>query len=72
MVKGDTQQLVAVVTPDVAENPAVKWKSSDKKIATVSKDGLVTALKKGRVKISAIAKDGSGVKATITIRIKKK
>lgn len=72
MKKGDTQQLVAVVTPDVAENAAVKWKSSDKKIATVTKDGLVTALKKGKVKISAIAKDGSGVKATITIRIKKK
>ena len=46
------------------------WKSSNTKIATVSSSGQVKALKKGKVKITAIATDGSGKKATITINVK--
>ena len=72
MVKGETQQLVAVVKPEYAKNTNVKWTSSNKKIATVDKNGVVTALKKGKVKITAAAKDGSGVKCVFTIKIKKK
>lgn len=34
---------------------AVKWKSSDKKLATVSSKGVVTCLKKGTVNITATA-----------------
>ena len=71
MKKGETQQLTAKIKPVFAENQNLKWKSSNKKIATVDANGVVTALKKGTVTITATAKDGSKVKATFTIKIKK-
>ncbi len=49
--KGDTLQLTATVTPD----KKVTWKSSSKKVATVSKTGLVTAKKTGTATITAKA-----------------
>ena len=49
--KGDTLQLTATVTP----NKKVTWKSSSKKIATVSKTGMVTAKKTGTATITAKA-----------------
>ena len=51
---GDTLQLTATVSPDTASQ-AVTWKSSDKKVAVVNGDGLVTALKKGKATITATA-----------------
>lgn len=51
------------------------WKTSDKKIAkiTVNADGTVTVtgVKKGTVTITATAKDGSGVKDTIKVKVVK-
>jgi len=71
MKVGETVQIVAAITPVDAENQNLKWKVSDKKIARISKTGELTALKKGRVTITATARDGSKVKATIVIKIKK-
>ena len=71
MKKGATQTLTAKIKPVFAENQNLKWKSSNKKIATVDANGVVTALKKGTVTITATAKDGSKVKATFTIKVKK-
>lgn len=51
---------------------AVTW-SSNKEYATVTSKGVIKALKAGKgktVKITAKAKDGSGKKATIKIKIK--
>ena len=67
-----TQTLKVTVSPAKASNRKVKWKSSNKKIATVNAKGKVTAKKAGTVKITAVAKDGSGKRATIKIKIKKK
>ena len=67
-----TQTLKATVTPVTAANQKVTWKSSNKKIATVSSKGKVKVKKAGKVKITATAKDGSKKKATITITVKKK
>lgn len=64
--KNPTIQLIAEVLPDGASQ-AVKWKNSSKKVATVSADGIVTALKKGSVTITATAQDGSGKSANIKI-----
>jgi uncharacterized protein YjdB len=44
----------------------VAWKSSDARIATVSADGVVTALKKGSAKITAAS---SGKSATVGISV---
>ncbi len=72
---GKKIKLKATVTPKTAANRTVKWKSSNKKYATVNSKGVVTVKKAGigkKVTITAIAKDGSGKKATYRIKIMKK
>ena len=46
------------------------WKSSNKKIAAVSAKGVVKAKKKGTVKITVYATDGSGKKKNVKIKVK--
>lgn len=72
---GKKIKLKVTVTPKTAANRTVKWKSSNKKYATVNSKGVVTVKKAGigkKVTITAIAKDGSGKKATYRIKIMKK
>lgn len=71
MTVGKKQTLKATVTPKNASNKAVVWKTSDKKIATITSKGVVKAKKAGTVTITAIAKDGSGTKASCKITVKK-
>ncbi len=70
MKKGSKQILGLTVTPATANSTKVSWKSSDKKIATVDKNGKVVAKKKGSVVITATAKDGSKKKGSIKIKVK--
>ncbi len=76
LVKGKTYTLKATVGPSYAKNKKVKWKSSNTSVATVNKNGKITAKKYGKVTITATAKDGSGVvakcKLTVGYRIKYK
>lgn len=65
-----SQKLGVTVSPATADNRSVRWNSSDKGTASVDSKGRVTARKKGTVRITASAKDGSGKKAVFTIRIK--
>lgn len=69
LIKGKTLKLKATVAPSKANVKSVIWKTSNKKIATVSKNGVVTAKKAGTVKITAVAKDGSGKKRTCKIKV---
>lgn len=69
LIKGKKLKLKATVTPSKANVKSVIWKTSNKKIATVSKYGVVTAKKAGTVKITAVAKDGSGKQRTCTIKV---
>ena len=71
MTVGKKQTLKATVTPKKASSKAVVWKSSNKKVATVTSKGVVKAKKAGTVKITATAKDGSGKKATCKVTVKK-
>ena len=64
-----TLQLEATVSPDDATDTDVTWKSSNRKVATVSSSGQVTAKGYGTCKITATAKDGSQKKATCTITV---
>lgn len=70
MKKGSKQILGLTVTPATANSTKVSWKSSDKKIATVDKNGKIAAKKKGAVVITATAKDGSKKKGSIKIKVK--
>lgn len=70
---GKKLKLKAVVTPSKASKKTVKWSSSKKSWASVSRKGVVTAKKKGRghtVKITATATDGSRRKGSVKIRIR--
>ena len=68
---GDTMTLKAKGSPSDAAQ-SFTWKSSNRKIATVDENGKVTALKAGKVKMTATAMDGSGKKATVSLNVKKK
>lgn len=58
MEKGDTKYLFTSITPDNATNKEVVWKSSDESIATVDSNGKVTAIKPGKVNITAQTSNG--------------
>lgn len=62
--------LTATVLPETASGVAIVWKSSNKKVVTVSKKGVVTAKKKGSANITATTEDGKLV-ATCKVKVKK-
>lgn len=68
---GKKIKLTLNIQPSNAANKGVDWKSSNPKVATVNKDGVVTMKKNSggkSVTITATAKDGSGAKATFKIK----
>ena len=62
-------QYTATVYPDYTTDKTVVWSVSDKNIATISEDGVLTPVKNGTVTITATANDGSGVIATKTVDV---
>ena len=58
LLPGKKTHLTVTVAPEMADNKVVRWKSSDKKIAVVDSDGIVTAKKAGRAVITVSAVDG--------------
>ena len=57
--EGDSETLVATVKPDDATDKTVTWSSSNDSIATVDKNGQVTAVKEGAAVITAKAGEKS-------------
>ena len=47
----------------------LKFKTSDKTVATVSSRGAITAVKKGTAKITVAVKSNTKVKKTITVKV---
>lgn len=70
IVQGKTLTLLATVSPSKAVNKTVKWSSSNKKIATVSSKGKVTAVGVGTAKITATTTNGKKTMATIKVKAK--
>ena len=70
MVEGTTLPLVHTVLPSDADNLALEWASDKTDVVTVA-DGVVTAVARGTAKITATAKDGSGVMANCTVTVLK-
>ena len=66
---GETKQFAVAISPSDADNKAIEWSSSDTSVATVDANGLVTGVAKGEATITATAKDGSGVKGSVTITV---
>lgn len=67
--KGKSLTLKATISPSSANNKAVTWSSSNKKVATVSSKGVVKAVGNGTATITVKVKDGSGKKATCKITV---
>lgn len=57
LIVGTKETLQATITPDTAENKKVIWSSSDEEVATVSKEGEVTAIKEGTATITVTTED---------------
>ena len=68
---GQKFTLKATVSPKKTAVKKVAYKSSRRKTATVSKKGIIRAVSAGTAKIMVTAADGSGKKASCTVRVKK-
>ena len=55
---GATETLIATVSPANATNKSVTWSSSNTSVATVSSNGLVTAVSPGTTTITVRTEDG--------------
>ncbi len=67
MFVGEIFHLIATITPEDATDKTVTWKSSDRSIAIVSEEGVVTALSEGTAIIYASSPNGLTVECRVTV-----
>ncbi|MDE5791256.1 MAG: leucine-rich repeat protein, partial [Muribaculaceae bacterium] len=65
----DTATLSVTVGADDATDKEIIWRTSDEQIASVDNDGIVTAIAVGEAIITALAADGSGIKAECKVTV---
>ena len=63
-------QLTVTINPKDATDQSVTWTSSDKNIATVSKNGLIKPKAVGKVKITCTSNSNEKISKTCTVTIK--
>ena len=68
--EGETLELFYKLEPSDATTQGVVWASDNNDVATVDKDGLVTAVKAGTATITVSVKGQPEIKATCTITVK--
>ena len=56
--EGDTQLLVATITPNDATDKSITWATSNSNVATVDSNGLVTTVGDGNCTITVTTNDG--------------
>lgn len=66
---GESYTLNATIIPSDATNKQILWSSTNPKVATVGKDGTVTAIAKGSAVIIASTQDGSNLSSTCYITV---
>ncbi len=64
---GETEYLAYAAWPVNADDKSVMYTSSNAKVASVSEYGVVKAVAAGTARITAIARDGSGVTASYDV-----
>lgn len=69
--EGEEENLAVAVTPENATDKSVVWESGNESAATVSQEGLVTAVGEGKATITVITNDG-GFSASCEVTVKKK
>lgn len=65
---GESGKLNPIFTPATAYNKNVSWSSSNTEVATVSEDGTVTAIKRGKAVITVTTEDG-GYQAEAVVNV---
>lgn len=66
---GQSGTIKATLSPSPLYSSKVEFTSSNKNVATVTSSGKVTGVSCGTAVITAAAKDGSGKKATCTVKV---
>lgn len=66
---GQKFTLKTTVSPKKASNKKAAYESSNSKVATVSKKGIIRAVSAGTAKIRVTAADGSGKKASCIVEV---
>lgn len=69
--KGQSATLTATVLPDNASSPSVVWSSSDETVATVSQEGVVSALELGTAVITVASTEDGTKKAECAVEVVK-
>lgn len=67
---GKTATLKMKASPSNASTKQYIWKTSNKKVVTVTSTGKIKAIKKGKATITCVAADGSGKKDKCVITVK--
>ena len=67
--KGASRRIELELLPEDADPSALVWKSANPRIARVSTDGTVTGVLVGATTITCAARDGSGLSASVTVRV---
>ena len=67
LAKGATFQLTATIAPTNASNKTITWASSEPTVASVSDNGLITALKTGTATISAKTHNNKVAECVVTV-----
>ena len=65
---GNKVKVTTEITPKVAQAAKIKWKSTNKKVAKISKKGVITPRREGRARIIATAPNG--VRCILKIEVK--
>ena len=69
VIKTKSTKLEYTIMPENAGTKELEWSSEDPEVATVDANGMVTGKKVGKVAITAITKDGTGIIASSSINV---
>ncbi len=64
----DSEQLVAIISPNNATDKSITWASSNESIATVDSEGNVVAKKAGSCSVSATSVNGKTKSCLVTVK----
>lgn len=69
LMEGQSLQIEATVSPELANNKTLAWTSSNEAVATVDQNGKVTAIAQGTAVITVSSTDGSDISASCNITV---